>query len=105
MNGNSNSSGPPRDWQRISPAPPDRCSQPPTHNGGPFLLPEPPKLGISLEHDDGRLGIDFISGNEDDSLDVGQDESGSELPWARTEHPGSRFFLYPHLAYHSSFLF
>ncbi|KAF8817443.1 CNH-domain-containing protein [Phlegmacium glaucopus] len=86
-NVNSNSSGPPRDWPRTSPAPPDRRSHPTTQNGGPSIPPEPPKLGISLEHDGGRLDIDFIPRNEDDSLDVGQDESGSELPWAQIEYP------------------
>ena len=92
-NGNSNSSGPPTDWPRTSPAPPERHSHPPTQNGGPSPLPDPPKLGISLEHDDGRLGIDFVSGNENNSLDTGQDESGSELPWARDEDTGTHLFF------------
>lgn len=88
-NGNSNSQGPPRDWSRTSPAPPERRSFPPIQNEGPS--PDPPKLGISLEHDDGRLGINFVSGYEDESPDVDQDE-GSELPWARAEHTGTRLF-------------
>jgi hypothetical protein len=59
-------------------------------NGRPSTLPDA-KLGISLEHDSDRLGNGFVSGHEDDSLDVDQDESGSELPWARTELTGTSF--------------
>ena len=98
-NGNSISAVPPRDWPATSPAPPDRRSHPPAQNAGSSFLPDPPKLGISLEHDDGRLGIDFISGNEDDPLDIGQDESASELPWARVEHTSTHPFLFPSIRY------
>ena len=98
---NSNPSAPPRDWPRSSPGPSDRRSHPPP-NGGPSRLPDPPKLGISLEHDDGRLGIDFVERDEDDSLDIGQDESGSELPWAQIEHNGTHLSLYLHSTPHSS---
>ncbi|KAH9479544.1 Rho1 guanine nucleotide exchange factor 1 [Psilocybe cubensis] len=55
---------------RLSAAPSTRSAAP-TH--------DLPRIGISLEHDDGRLGVDFSSGEQDDS------SSGSELPWARSE--------------------
>ena len=86
-NGNSNLPGPPTDWPRTSPAPPERL---PTQNGCPSLLP-------GLEHNDGHLGIDFVSANEDDSVDT-QDESGSELPWARFEPTGTSSLLLLHSA-------
>ncbi|KAJ3507393.1 hypothetical protein NLJ89_g6330 [Agrocybe chaxingu] len=71
----------PRDYPpRVSPVPSDR---PPKHNGAPSQLQDPPRLGISLEHDDGRLGIDFVSNST--SSDLGTDESSSELPWAQSE--------------------
>ncbi|PPQ91478.1 hypothetical protein CVT25_013735 [Psilocybe cyanescens] len=57
---------------------PSRLSAAPSHRS---IAPphELPRIGISLEHDDGRLGVDFSSGDQDDS------SSGSELPWARSE--------------------
>ena len=87
-NGISNSSAPPIDWPRTTPGPPERLPHPPIQNGRPSPLHDP-KLSISLEHDSDRLANDFVSGHEDDSLDVDQDESGSELPWARNEHTGT----------------
>lgn len=76
--------------QRVSPAPPDRVSSLHKQNGGSGPIRDPPQLGIRLEHDDGRLGIDFTTTNNSNSSDLGTDESGSELPWARSE-PNSVF--------------
>ena len=88
-NGISNSSAPPADWPRTTPAPPERHPHSPFQNGRPSPLHDA-KLGISLEHDSDRLGNDFASVHEeDDSLDVEQDESSSELPWARGEQTGN----------------
>jgi hypothetical protein len=110
-NGHSNSPGPPTDWPRTSSVPPERPYPLTQNGGGPSLLPDPPKLGISLEPDDGHLGIDFVSGNDDNPLDTGQDESGSELPWARIEPTGTHLLfcftghnIYPHLSCFSSIL-
>jgi hypothetical protein len=79
-----NHNNPPQ-WnsQRVSPAPSVRHLQHPRSNlnGGSHDFPQ---LGISLEHDDGRLGLDFISANTSTSLDLATDDS-SELPWARSE--------------------
>ncbi|KAF9563907.1 CNH-domain-containing protein [Agrocybe pediades] len=58
---------------RPSPAPSNRSSNVPV---------ELPRIGISLEHDDGRLGLDFTSST---GADVDSEESSSELPWARSE--------------------
>ncbi|TFK39883.1 CNH domain-containing protein [Crucibulum laeve] len=63
-------------------ASPDRSSHPQTQNGGPSRPHDAPRLGISLEHDDGRLGLDF-AGSSGNSSDHGTDEGSSELPWAR----------------------
>ncbi|KAF6761498.1 CNH-domain-containing protein [Ephemerocybe angulata] len=81
--------------------------QPPPHRPTPGTLPtrrpshghnsngsvrsvEPPRLGISLEHDEGRLGIDFASGSgsgSNSASDLGTDEGDSELPYAYSDQP------------------
>lgn len=53
---------------------------------------EPPRLGINLEPDDGRLGIDFAGSSGNSS-----DDGSSELPWARNERAGTP----PHYSYKS----
>lgn len=70
-------------WDRLqsSPLPPDKIPYPQqAQNGGPSIArpPDNPKLGVSLEYDDGRLGIDFGAGGNS------SDDSSSELPWAQT---------------------
>lgn len=81
--------GPQGDWSRYrtSPAPSDWDSFPQTQDGSPSRYQDAPMLGVTLEHDDGRLGIDF-AGNSGNSSDPGTDEGSSELPWARKEYPG-----------------
>jgi hypothetical protein len=89
-------SGPPPDWNRYrtSPGPPDRQihSLPNSQNGTPVSRNQqhqiPPRLGVNLDHDDGRLRIDFGGSNGTSS-----DDGSSELPWARNEYTGtSRVF-------------
>lgn len=49
-------------------------------------MSEPPRLGVSLEQDEGRLGLDFGvngSGSSDQETDA-----DSELPYARDDHSG-----------------
>ncbi|KIM44592.1 hypothetical protein M413DRAFT_442561 [Hebeloma cylindrosporum] len=80
--------------QRVSPAPSDRHLQRPrsNFNGGSVSSNDFPHLGISLEHDDGRLGLDFTAANTSAPSDLSADDS-SELPWARSEpslQPSSR---------------
>ncbi|KAF9006045.1 hypothetical protein BDQ17DRAFT_327221 [Cyathus striatus] len=60
----------------------DRNSYPQSQNGLSGRPHDPPRLGISLERDDGRLGIDF-GANSGSSSDQGTDEGSTELPWAR----------------------
>ncbi|KXN92394.1 Rho1 guanine nucleotide exchange factor 1 [Leucoagaricus sp. SymC.cos] len=87
---NNSASGPPPEWNRYrtSPTPPDRNSNsfPHSQNGSPASRPphyqDLPRLGINLDQDDGRLGIDF-NGSSNSS-----DEGSSELPWARNERIG-----------------
>jgi hypothetical protein len=82
----------PQPWNapRVSPAPSDRQipAQRNSHTSG--FSSELPKLGISLEHDDGRLGLDFAGPSNSVSNDLGTDEGSSELPWAHSE-PASMF--------------
>src|SRR6266550_158222 len=52
-----------------------------------------PKLSLTLEQDDSRLGLDFATTNGAGS-DQGMDEDGSELPWARKDDSGSSSFLF-----------
>ncbi|KAL0953720.1 hypothetical protein HGRIS_004910 [Hohenbuehelia grisea] len=59
--------GPQGDWSRF------RNSEPPAH--------DIPRLGVNIEPDDGRLGLDF-GGN---GSDQGTDDGSSELPWARQD--------------------
>ncbi|KII85858.1 hypothetical protein PLICRDRAFT_56335 [Plicaturopsis crispa FD-325 SS-3] len=48
-----------------------------------------PRLGVNLEHDDGRLGLDFGgSSPSDQGTDDGS--SSSELPWARSRPPAPK---------------
>jgi len=63
---------------QISPDPPDRASYPQSQNGVFGQPVDTPRLGISLEHDDARLGINFGGGSASNS----GDEDSSELPWA-----------------------
>lgn len=53
-----------------------------------------PTVGISLEHDDGRLGIDFTISSVSTSSDLGTDEGSSELPWTRSEPARMLLSLY-----------
>ena len=59
----------------------------PSHKPNGIPPPDLPKIGISLEHDDGRLGIDFTSTPHSSDAD-----SSSELPWANSEPEGA----FPH---------
>lgn len=68
---------------RPSPAPSNRTSN------VPGLPAELPRIGISLEHDDGRLGLDF-SASSTTGADVDSEDSSSELPWARSEPSSTR---------------
>ncbi|RDB23306.1 Rho1 guanine nucleotide exchange factor 1 [Hypsizygus marmoreus] len=78
------------DWNKYqsSPGPSSRPHSSHTQNGASPFPGDPPRLGVSLDHDDGRLGLDFgmASGN---SSDQGTDDGSSELPWARNERPAS----------------
>ena len=48
-----------------------------------MLPPEvPPKISLSLEHEDGGLGVKFVNTNNSRS-EFELDDDGSELPWAR----------------------
>ncbi|KAF8967665.1 CNH domain-containing protein [Flammula alnicola] len=82
-----NQSPQPQAWnsQRVSPASSVRLPPPQRPNGTSGLSNQLPKLGISLEHDDGRLDIDFTAQNSSTPSDLGTDENSSELPWARSE--------------------
>lgn len=66
----------------FSPGPPDRASYPQSQNGVLGQPVDTPRMGISLEHDDGRLGVNFGGGSANNS----GDEGSSELPWAVNEH-------------------
>jgi hypothetical protein len=55
-----------------------------SHGGNSGKAPEPPRLGLTIEQDDGSLGIDFISPGGSGS-DHGEDDGSSELPWARKD--------------------
>ncbi|KAG6902575.1 hypothetical protein C0995_014582 [Termitomyces sp. Mi166 len=61
-----------RNAHTLRPQPPAGPSRP-QHNG------DPPRLGLSLDHNDGRLGLDYTGGPNNPS---DQDDE-SELPWAR----------------------
>ncbi|GLB41840.1 putative protein with domain found in Dishevelled, Egl-10, and Pleckstrin [Lyophyllum shimeji] len=80
----NSSAGPHGDRNRYQSSP-DPSSRPPSSSqAGPSRLVDPPRLGVSLEHNDGRLGLDFGAGSGNSS-DQGTDEDSSELPWARNE--------------------
>ena len=80
------------DWNRYhnAPGPSDRSS----HNGAPIHPMDPPRLGVSLDHDDGRLGLDFVghpgNGSSTQPSPQDTDEGSSELPWIRAESAGTR---------------
>lgn len=74
-----------------APAPSHWAHSPPPHS-------ERSALGVSLEHDDGRFGIDFTVSN---SSDLGTDEGSSELPWTRSEPASMTFFFYHAALSHS----
>ncbi|TFK74994.1 CNH-domain-containing protein [Pluteus cervinus] len=79
------SNGPQTDWNRHRnpPSAADRHSYP---QNGPSARPlDPPRLGVTLEHEDGRLGIDLTGNGSGNSSDQGTDEDSSELPWARKD--------------------
>lgn len=80
----NNPAGPQGDWNRFqnSPGPSNRAPYPPPQNGASAHPGDAPRLGVSLDHGGGRLGLDFGVGNGNLS-DQGSDED-SELPWART---------------------
>ena len=83
MNGPNHNNPPQWNSQRVSPAPSVQHLQRPRSNlnGGSV---SPNDFGISLEHDDGRLGLDFTAANASTSHDLPTDDS-SELPWARSD--------------------
>ncbi|KAI0060701.1 CNH-domain-containing protein [Artomyces pyxidatus] len=59
----------------------DYDKDPRYHNGGPSY-PHPgnvPRLGVNIDADNGRLGLDFGEGSSPSDTD-----DGSELPWARS---------------------
>ncbi|KAH9951057.1 CNH-domain-containing protein [Amylocystis lapponica] len=45
-----------------------------------------PRLGMNLDADDGRLGLDFTAGSSTPSDPGTGEDSASELPWARYPH-------------------
>jgi len=85
---------PQADWNRYQnvPGPSNRSSFPHPHNGGPL---DPPRLGVSLDHNDGRLGLDFAgavdTGGSGKSSPQDTDDGSSELPWVRVESAGAIF--------------
>ncbi|KAF8659898.1 hypothetical protein AX16_001782 [Volvariella volvacea WC 439] len=104
--------GPQGDWSRYQnlPGPADRNSYPPQippiRNGSNGRPPDPPRLGVTLEHDDGRLGLDFSNSAGDsgsgNSSDQGTDDGSSELPWMRSDDTtNSRRRSQPNPAAHS----
>lgn len=101
---NSGSSGSQSDRNRYrtSPAPPDRNSFPQSQNGASHKHQDPPRLGINLDADDGRLGIDFAGSSGNSS-----DDGSSELPWARNERTGPHpmFSSYGRLFFEGFFRF
>jgi hypothetical protein len=84
---NDNSSGfqADRNRYRTSPAPPDRNSLPLPHSNHHQDLP---RLGINLDTDDGRLGIDFAGSSGNSS-----DDGSSELPWVTNERSSLLSYL------------
>ena len=66
---------------------------PSNQNGTPTRPPDPPRLGVSLDHNNGRLGLDFVppvgNGGSTNSSPQDTDESSSELPWMRAEASGA----------------
>lgn len=99
----NNPAGPQADWNRYqsSPGPSNHPHSSYGHNGSPARPGDPPRLGVSLDHDDGRLGLDFGAGSSNSS-DHGTDDS-SELPWARNDRPGALnypFHLMSSKSYH-----
>ncbi|XP_006461808.1 hypothetical protein AGABI2DRAFT_185908 [Agaricus bisporus var. bisporus H97] len=64
---------PDRNRYRSSPASPDRNSLPHPHHH------DLPRLGVNIDTDDGRLGIDFTGSSGNSS-----DDGSSELPWERS---------------------
>ncbi|EKM81681.1 hypothetical protein AGABI1DRAFT_36135 [Agaricus bisporus var. burnettii JB137-S8] len=67
---------PDRNRYRSSPASPDRNSLPHTHHH------DLPRLGVNIDTDDGRLGIDFTGSSGNSS-----DDGSSELPWSTRTMP------------------
>jgi RHO1 GDP-GTP exchange protein 1/2 len=76
------------DWNRYrnSPGPSNR-------NGASTHLVDPPRLGVSLDHNDGQLGLDFAgpigNGGSTNSSPQDTDDGSSELPWMRVETTGA----------------
>ena len=85
----SSPNGPRHRYSNSSGPPPDRNSFSQYQNG---KAPEPPRIGIRLEQDDGTLGIDFGGSSPGSGSDHGTDGS-SELPWARKDQTGPYFLL------------
>jgi hypothetical protein len=91
-----NTATPQADWNRFqnSPGPSNRHSQ----NGGSTRPLDPPRIGVSLDHSDGRLGLDFApaggNGGSTNSSPQDTDEGSSELPWARSDTPGTSFSIH-----------
>ncbi|KAJ8521220.1 hypothetical protein ONZ45_g2019 [Pleurotus djamor] len=71
--------GPQGDWSRF------RNSQ--NHSAGSSVQ-DPPRLGLPIEPEDGRLGLDF--GQSSNSSDHGTDEGSSELPWIASDRNTSQ---------------
>ncbi|KAF8074951.1 CNH-domain-containing protein [Lyophyllum atratum] len=63
---------------------PGSSSRPSSSLNGGLPRGDAPRIGVSLDHDDGRLGLDFGAGSGNSS-DQGTDDGSSELPWARNE--------------------
>lgn len=73
---------------RILPKQPAAPPEPPTqsrHASVP-LSSDMPRLGLNIETDDGKLGIDF--GEANTVSDQGTEEGSSELPWATSKSRG-----------------
>ncbi|KAF8637624.1 hypothetical protein AX17_002693 [Amanita inopinata Kibby_2008] len=83
----NDATGPQRSRYRTSPAPVENAYHQ-SANGSSAYFQDPPRLGIPIEQDGGRLGLDF-GGTNGNSSDQGTDDETSELPWARREDSAS----------------
>ncbi|KAH6916060.1 hypothetical protein BKA70DRAFT_1091725 [Coprinopsis sp. MPI-PUGE-AT-0042] len=79
------------DWNRHRTSPAGQVHRRSSLAHSTARMSEAPRLGISLEQDEGRLGLDF-GVNGSGSSDQGTD-ADSELPYARDDYSGTRFLL------------